>query len=252
MDWHLNLFYSYNQDNELIENNLTRAFIVTLRLLSPITKHRLLHTLLKKSLCRFGEAELSFHSAKLALQSHIDLHRILRMPKRYLLTLTSDRIVLAEEEGQQDWSTKIYSSIPDGWIYDYQAGWCILIEAKVGANPLNEQQLISHAVKWLSINSSMLSSHLISLNWRDVISAIQQIESVIEINEINQQERMLLSEFMEFLGYYGYRKFEGLIWKGLQLPPEFMLRKHRIGRFKRNGFLQFSNLVLTPSFGIKD
>ena len=36
-DRYLNLFYSYNRDNELIENNLTRAFIVTLQTIEPAT-----------------------------------------------------------------------------------------------------------------------------------------------------------------------------------------------------------------------
>ena len=95
MDWHLNLFYSYNQDNKLIENNLTRAFIITLRMLSPDTRHRLLDDLLDNPLKRLGSDEISFHEAQMALQNHIDQVKVRRTPHRYLLTLANDRIVMA-------------------------------------------------------------------------------------------------------------------------------------------------------------
>lgn len=250
MDLHLNLFYSYNQGNELIENNLTRAFIVTLKLLTPITKHKLLHTLFSNLLPQAQSGKYSYYDAKVALQSHIDINKVRQMPERFLLTLASDRIILEEEEGQIDWSSKIYFSIPDGWIFDYQAGWVVLIESKVGINPLNEQQLVSHADKWLGIKSSHLAKHLISANWRDVITAIQQIVTDVDADNLNQQERMLLSEFLDFLGYYGYRKFIGFIWRSLQLPPRFMLRKHRFSNYKRKEFLQFTNLLSAPNFSL--
>ena len=50
MDRHLNLFYTYNRDPEFIENNLTRAFIVTLRALGGDTRRALLKQLLLEPL----------------------------------------------------------------------------------------------------------------------------------------------------------------------------------------------------------
>ena len=125
-----------------------------------------------------------------------------------------------------------------------------LIQLKVGINPLNNQQLVSHAVKWLGISATLLPSRLISLDWINVISAIQEIESAKDGNDINQQERILLAQLMDFIGYYGYRKFDGIIWTDLRLPPKFFLRKHRIGNIKRKGFLQFSDLLSAPCFAI--
>jgi hypothetical protein len=126
-----------------------------------------------------------------------------------------------------------------------------LIESKVGANPINELQIISHSVIWLGIDPAQLSRHLISLNWFDVLSAIQQIEEASDESGLNPQESMLLSEFRNFLGYYGYRKFEGLFWAGLLSPPRFTLRKHRASYWKRIGFLTFSGLSSPPGFKIK-
>ena len=67
----------------------------------------------------------------------------------------------------------------------------------------------------LGIEASQFAQHLISANWRDVITAIQRVVTIPDTNDVNQQERMLLSMFIDFLGYFGCRKFQGLMWRGL-------------------------------------
>jgi hypothetical protein len=89
----------------------------------------------------------------------------------------------------------------------------------------------SVAVWGLGIEASQFAQHLVSVNWRDEVTAIQRVVTIPDTNEVNQQERMLLSEFIDFLGYFGYRKFQGLMWRGLQLPPKFMLRKHKLSNY---------------------
>ena len=107
------------------------------------------------------------------------------------------------------------------------------------------------AVWGLGIGASQLAQHLISANRRDAITAIQRVVTIPDTNDVNQQERMLLSEFIDFLGYFGYRKFQGLMWRGLQLPLKFMLRKHKLSNYVNRGFLQFSNLLSAPNFRVK-
>ena len=63
-DRHLNLFFSYNSDNELIENNLTRAFVVMLRAVGPSTRERILHHLLQAPLESRGLMCPSFKAAE--------------------------------------------------------------------------------------------------------------------------------------------------------------------------------------------
>jgi hypothetical protein len=91
-----------------------------------------------------------------------------------------------------------------------------------------DHRLFFVAVWGLGIEVSQFAQHLISANWREVITAIQRVVTIPDTNDVNQQERMLLSEFIDFLGYFGYRKIQGLMWRGLQLPPKFMLRKHKL------------------------
>ena len=103
----------------------------------------------------------------------------------------------------------------------------------------------------LGIEASQLAQHLISTNWRDVITAIKRVVTIPDTNDVNQRERKLLFEFIDFLGYFGYRKFQGLMWRGLQLPPKFMHRKHKLSNYMNRVFLQFSNLLSVPNFRVK-
>jgi hypothetical protein len=107
------------------------------------------------------------------------------------------------------------------------------------------------AVWGLGIEASQSAQHFISANWRDVITAIQRVVTIPDTNDVNQQVRMLLSEFIDFLGYFGYRKFQVLMWRGLQLLPKFMLRKQKLSNYMNRGFLQFSNLLSAPNSRVK-
>jgi len=82
MDRHLNCFYTYNQSNELIEDNLTRALIVTLSWLSNTTRNSLLHKL------KGVFPAFDFSTAKFSL------HEIEFSPKifrnQYIMTISTD------------------------------------------------------------------------------------------------------------------------------------------------------------------
>lgn len=246
-DPHLNLFYSYNRDTELIENNLTRAFIVTLRLLSPDARDALLQELFNKPLLRLGGSLHSYQHAQMALQSNMDREHSQQIPFRYLITLASDRIVMAEEEGSDDQRLAHYLSIPDGWIYDQEAGYCFLIEAKVGSNPINDIQVRSHGSSWLGIDGEQLSDYLIPLTWIDVIQAIWYLKgNSIELS-LNTQELTVLKELESFIGLYGYRIFSGFTWDSLLQPPNFIISRGLSGEVD---WRQYSGLFPPPEFRI--
>ena len=114
-DRHLNLFYSYNQDNELIENNLTRAFVVSLQAVSPEVRNRFLKVLLQKEYIRLklsGVVELSsFMNAEFSLQGYMNKEVARTFAHPYIITIASDRYQESGEEFQND-----SNSIPDAWI----------------------------------------------------------------------------------------------------------------------------------------
>jgi hypothetical protein len=71
------------------------------------------------------------------------------------------------------------------------------------------------AVWGLGIEASQFAQHLITANWRDVITAIQRVVTIPDTNDVNHQERILLSEFIDFLRYFRCRNFQGLMLRGL-------------------------------------
>ncbi|GAF93132.1 unnamed protein product, partial [marine sediment metagenome] len=95
-DKYLNLFFSYNQDNELIEDNLTRAFILSLSLLSPSSLQVILSKLLtdpyKSNSTQQNPFEIDFSNAKFALQGNIDEYIPLRAAQKILLSISTEKL----------------------------------------------------------------------------------------------------------------------------------------------------------------
>jgi hypothetical protein len=218
-DQHLNLFYSYNRDNELIENNLARAWIVTLRMLSAETRNQLLQILFDELIQKLGHQPPAFKNANFALQGYFDTHLLDTISLRFIVTIASEREFEPGEDSSAWDDTGISSSIPDAWIYDPDQGYCFLIEAKIGTNPLDTDQVYSHASGWLGITKDQLSNHLIPLTWHDVLCTLQSIN----LDMISQIEAQLIMEFTHFLGFFGYRLFMGFNFSSLLDAPEFSL-----------------------------
>lgn len=237
-DKHLNLFYSYNRDNELIENNLTRSLIVTLRMLSPQTCTLFLQTLLEPFFCETGQQLPNLQTPQFALQSNVKKEFIKKIRHNYVLTIATDKVL----EKHPDQAAVYEDSIPDAWIYDPGQEYCFLVEAKVGLYPLGRKQVASHAGGWLGISTNDLENHLLAITWIDVLNVIQEIDAHV----MNMQESSLLQEFTQFLGYFGYRLFSGFEFRSLAECPEFMLANHLY--HEKMIFLDFSNLHESPGY----
>ncbi len=179
-DKHLNLFYTYNRDTELIENNLTRAFVVLLSVISGKTRQNILSTLFGRS--RKGSnvvvavEDLEFADAHFALQSNINQSVPKNSRRKLLLTISTEPLVLASGAVGRDAEAENKEgrgsvSIPDAWIYDSGGSYCVLIEAKVGSYPLDIGQLQAHARGWFGSDLQNLDScnSLCSVTWIDVL-----------------------------------------------------------------------------------
>ena len=248
-DPHLNLFYSYTFANELIENNLTRAWIVTLSLLSNEVRNALLSHLLDHHISILHGDDIhpiTFENPSFNLQGNMNKLVINRISRLYILAIASRRIEFESEENSSKKITDTYSgSIPDGWIYDTDRDYCFLIEAKVGMNPLDSRQLLSHAEYWLGIHPNNVPNHLISITWVDVLDAIEQIQL-----PINQQETFLLTNFVEFLRLFGYKPFNGIGFSNLGDIPKFSLPNVTSQKNLKIKRLKFYALQPPPQFKI--
>lgn len=216
-DRHLNLFYSYNRDNELIENNLTRAFIVTLQTIEPATSQAMLQRLVRGPLESTGFECPSFSNVQYALQGHIDRTLIVDY-SGFVLAIATDH-VLPGDEIAPDAATRA-SSIPDAWVIADSDRCCFLIESKIGGNPLDDEQLRQHAAGWLGISEGEFKERLLSISWVQVLGVVEQVLDEVRTGLIvNRQERLILSAMAEFLGYCNYRLFRGFDFSSLRSAP---------------------------------
>lgn len=257
-DRHLNLFYTYNRDTELIENNLTRAFIVFLSVISGEGRHKILSTLLKRSHRTVNDPanveRLDFRDACFALQSNIDRGLAKSSVRKLLLTISTEPLdispgIVAAGRNSTDGSENDSgpTSVPDAWIYSDTRAYCILIEAKVGSYPLNIGQLEAHASDWFGSSLGDLNSRnsLCSITWIDVLKTLRDASN--DDSCVNPSEKALLSHLTEFINYYGYRLFEGFDFTGLCDSPGLSLRGLRSPE-SRVLDLNFHQLAPPPEF----
>ena len=159
------------------------------------------------------------------------------IPQKYIVTIATFRDM--DETAFAQPCDDAGDSIPDAWIFDREQGYCFLIEAKVGDNPLGEKQVIIHAKRWLDIT---VKDHLIALTWIDVLNVIKTINT----QAVNSQESLILQEFNQYLGFFGYRLFAGFEFSSMPDVPNFYLSHQSVS--DSTTFMDFSRLHETPVF----
>ena len=225
-DKHHNLFYSYNLDNELIENNMTRAFIVTLRTVSNAAKSYVLSRLLK-SLSTL-DSTFKFDNVEFALQDRIPIgkEQIRKIPHKFLIALTANDVI-SEFEKYED--PDLFESVmtspgikPDAWIYDKSAEprYCFLIECKPSGSVLSADQIIAYDKHFFGASSHKeAKGRLIILNWTDIIEVCKRL---IDCGlSVNDQEARIIGDFLEYLSYCGIVSFEGIHLESIGSIPAF-------------------------------
>jgi hypothetical protein len=241
-DPHLNLFYTYNRDTELIENNLTRSFIVTLSLLPPELTSLAVRSILLNS-TREPEQKraiegLELQSADFFLQSHVDIEDIQSVSNKFVLGISGGNSLYELEVTGED-----YGSIPDAWILDLDNNYCVLVEAKIGSNPLDNAQITSHMKQWLGITkkTEMLFA-MLNTSWNEIAETIGSMVFENENVITGSIEASILHHFLEFLGMYGYKHFNGFLFSDLDEPPIFTLVGNNAAEFS------FDELERPPLF----
>ena len=240
MDWHLNCFYTYNHSNELIENNLTRAFVITLQLLTEETRYGLL-----KALNIVSEDD-EIHKWEFALQSNI-LKNPIEFESKRIVTISSNTALPLRENYHALGSSTINSclknkfiptelssidrqllenimsgSIPDGWIYSKDGKCCHLLECKVGGNPLDYAQIIRHAYENYGMTKlADIENVTTRLTWIDVLEAIDSICN--DRDHMEALEYKILQHLSEYLGFFGYMLFKGFSLGKLKKVHPFRL-----------------------------
>jgi len=229
-DRHLNLFHCYSahdkegepaRGGKPIEDNLTRAFIHTIRMLSG--DHR------KWFLARlFGTDDqlqgCGFASAGVALQNQIPEERDpskgrfgSKAVRRIVSISTSTRIperVKTQDEPERE-------RRPDAWIFDSIGySYCVLVESKCRDNPLDREQIRGHGkwFEWEDEWDKKEDGRWLRKTWYDVLEVIDvalpglsdaRSRPAEAIPRFNDQEEIVLTHLWVFLSYYDYRLFKG-------------------------------------------
>jgi hypothetical protein len=249
-DRHLNIFYTYNRDNQLIENNLTRALIVTLDLLTGSSKDRLIKEIFNRSLLgRVAQNEIhtySFDPSSFSLQGHMDKEWSRCTANCYLFTIAgySLDIVRTDSAG--------YGSIPDAWIFDREQELCILIEVKLVGGELGHNQLYAHAADWLHLKEEReIADRLISVTWTDIAETLHSLRSgkAGSLNILTPQDLDLLSQLQTYIGFYGVLVFEGIRFEDLLPAPTCSLPLQKL-KFQMEHAFDFHELKPPPNFNI--
>jgi len=244
-DRHLNIFYTYN--HALIENNMTRSLIITLRTLSPVLRRIILSRLFKPNF-KFKQIP-NFEQTEFALQEKVPIRveKIRKIPHKYLVVLTGDGIIenLEKYKDIKNLSKVKTSSLikPDAWIFDDQKipQFCFLIECKTIGDPLDAKQIIAYAKYFYAIqNYREFEKILIQITWYDILDICTDL---LEENLFtNQQEKSLLLDLIEYLSFCHVIQFTGFNFIDISEFPDY--------EFSEYLDFNFSEISKLPSYEI--
>ena len=198
---HLNMFYPYRR--EVIEQNLTRALIIVLRILNSEARNALLKVIVG-DVCPsslIDEEQLTY-----TIEDATPAPKNCKFKRLVAISTTGE----IEEDSDTD-----ANSIPDAQI---RAGSgndaAIMIESKVRSNTLSRDQLKRHAV----ILGEDLDSVIHVVTWNKISS---EVSKLVSSGSLSDTEVFVAQEFLNFLSMYGYGILNRLAipsFRGLEIP----------------------------------
>jgi hypothetical protein len=206
---------------------MTRALIVSLKLISQNLRREFLRRLLKNRYIG-SQTLLGNENIGVALQGNIPILRtnLMRIPNRYIVALSGTRTV-EDLEKYRD-SAKFEEILtnenirPDAWIFEdtVSPNYCFLIECKMPNEFLRADQIIAYAKLFLGIHDyDEMHQRLIILTWDEIIDTCDSFRS--GGFPISEPEASILKDLREFMGFCGVISFTGIDFGGIVALPEF-------------------------------
>ena len=198
---HLNMFYPYRR--EVIEQNLTRALIIVLRILNSEARNTLLKVIVG-DVCpsSLTDEEQLVYTIEDATAPPKNCKF-----KRLVAISTTGEI---EEDSDTD-----ANSIPDAQIRVGSGNDAvIMIESKVRSNTLSRDQLKRHAQGL----GEDLDSVIHVVTWNKISS---EVSKLVSSSSLSDTEVFVAQEFLNFLSMYGYGILNRLAipsFRGLEIP----------------------------------
>ena len=195
------MFYPYRR--EVIEQNLTRALVIVLKIFNADARNTLLRVIAGE------EFPLPLIDEKKLVYTIEDATPAPKNCKfKRLVAISSTGVI--EEDGDTD-----AKSIPDAQIrLNSGNDAVIMIESKVRSNTLSRDQLKRHA----AILGEELDSIIRVVTWNKISSEVSKLTSGDGLSDI---EVFVAQEFLNFLNMYGYGILNRLqipSFSGLKIP----------------------------------
>lgn len=255
-DRHLNIFYSYNRDNELIENNMTRAFIVSMRIISRKLRSHILSKLLKSNV----KLELlsRLENIDFALQENIPISvdKLREITNKYIITLTGNNII---EDLEKYSDSKLFDKVqfspyikPDAWIFDNEKdpNFCFMIECKTINDVLNAEQIIAYAKYFFGIyNYDEMEKIIIRISWYDIVDICSDLLRDDFLG--NEQEALVLENLIGYLSYCNVIPFTGFTFDNIPKFPEYNIAEFLEFNFDRMPEMPIYEFSVFIDFGLE-
>ena len=197
---HLNMFYPYRR--EVIEQNLTRALIIVLRILNFDARNALLKIIVG-DVCppSLAEEQLVY-----TIEDATPAPKNCKFKRLVAISTTGE----IEEDSDTD-----ANSIPDAQIRVGSGNDAvIMIESKVRSNTLSRDQLKRHAQGL----GEDLDSVIHVVTWNKISS---EVSKLVSSSSLSDTEVFVAQEFLNFLSMYGYGILNRLAipsFRGLEIP----------------------------------
>ena len=219
-DPHFNLFYSYSlggkkKNNEgdetdenfkkdenrikILENNLTRAFLITLKSFSRDQVIFYLNSLFKKKRLQIKKSKNIYYALQNIDEQFSEQIKD-KKTKKILLVISDTKLDITKEDlikSLEENTSK--DSRPDGWLI--LDDWAIMIESKIKDNKVNTDQLKRHIEKHFRIDKYNINENfwLVTKSWRQIIDSMVENNFYDAIDNDNQLRKYFIKDFKEVL-----------------------------------------------------
>ncbi|MDO8473192.1 MAG: hypothetical protein Q7T05_05165, partial [Dehalococcoidia bacterium] len=236
---YMNMFYTYNTYH--LEDNVTRALLLTLKNLAPIH----LRLFLRDVILRKPPQHAVRERIQLLADPDFGFDLQITPPDEERLNLKNGVIVGVNYSGKQALAFDAISGIsgrarPDALVSDIANELTVILEIKLN-DSLYKEQIQRHFLNCFDSKSTTLEQVFIEITWTEIAEFFQRVAR----QSVSERERLLTLEFVQYLDLLGLVEFLGFQGGDFSDPEELKYQK------KPNKFLAQMTNSLQSELGLK-
>ncbi len=241
-DRHLNLFYTYQTRH--LEDNVTRALVLTLRNLAPVHLRLFMRDVVLK------RAQVALRErVRLLIEGDFDFNLQVTPPddERDGLDATNGVIVGVNYSGMQapafDATTNALGGArPDAVVSDTANEITAIFEIKL-ADSLYQEQIQRHFRAFFVQESTSIDQVFVEVTWTEIADFLQRVAR----QSVSERERFVVLEFVQYLDWLGLVAFLGF------QPGDFTTQEDgQLNHGKLNKFLRQMTSSVGAEIGLRE